>query len=67
METKNPYWLLVILVVVCIWIGWSARGIKDNDSSMIYKSMAWGYDEVNNNWNRIQVDNKGYVICNKKE
>lgn len=63
MISKYPYVMLVVLAALCVLIGWAARGVS-NDVGL-GKAMAWGYSESNNVWNRIRVDEQGYVLCHK--
>ena len=66
MLIKYPYVMLGIFSILCIMIGWSVRGYVEN-TNPLGKAMAWGYDEISNTWNRIRVDEKGYVMCHKEE
>jgi hypothetical protein len=64
MTSTWPYFWLGILCVICIAIGWGARSLTDEVK--LSKAMAWGYEENSNLWNRIRVNEKGYVICAKE-
>lgn len=66
---KEPihFWLYV-LIVLCVLVGWIARGVIENrEEKTLQGAMAWGYDEAQNVWNRIRVDEKGHVLCSKNE
>jgi len=66
-ESKREYIMIGILVILCLFIGWIGRGAVENNKKLeLNTSMAWGFDEANQNWNRIRVDEKGYVICHKE-
>lgn len=64
MLANYPKFMLCMLIVLCIIIGWTSRGIVKGNDTIMSKSMAWGYDETDNMWNRIRVDKDGHVICN---
>jgi hypothetical protein len=56
--------LLIILVLVCILVGWLVRGIVENSKKLeMNKAMAWGFEEKSQLWNRIRVDEQGFVMC----
>lgn len=58
---------VVFLCVLCILIGWIGRSmIETNKKVELNASMAWGYEEKSQLWNRIRVDENGLVICKKE-
>lgn len=68
MSINSPYWMIGFLVLACIIVGWSIRGIVDKkpDYEVLKGSMAYGFQEDEEVWNRIRVDVKGNVICSKE-
>lgn len=64
---KYPKVFLLVLCLLCIFIGWAFRGVVSSNDYRMYNARAWGFDEHADNWNRIRVDQNGYVICNKRE
>lgn len=64
MGSRYPYFMLGMLIVLCVVVGWVARGVISDVN--IGKAMAWGFDDKTQLWNRIRVDAEGHVICSKE-
>ena len=59
------YLLLGALIVLCVVLGWVVRGIMESNQPLQKIAMGYGYEEKSNVWNRIRVDEQGYVMCHK--
>lgn len=61
-NTSRVFIICGILISIFIggFFGWIMKG-----EGGLYKSMAWGFEEKSQLWNRIRVDEKGYVLCHK--
>lgn len=62
MTTRGWFVILVICVFFSGLIGYLMRG----SSEQLNKSMAWGFEEKKNVWNRIRVNESGFIICAKE-
>lgn len=60
-------WIVIFIVYlsVGIGVGYLIRGSSELMGKAV-PAMAWGYEEKNNVWNRIRVDEQGNVMCHKE-
>jgi len=62
----NRAWKIVIVVIASIIFGVIGGYIMRGPSEPLNKAMAWGFEEKSNVWNRIRVNESGFVICAKE-
>ena len=62
MEMTTKVWIITIFICVFFGglIGYMSRGPGTT------MALAWGFQEDKDVWNRIRVDERGYVLCHKE-
>jgi hypothetical protein len=60
--------MLGILAVALMFVGYVGRAVQEQLGKSIIRerAMSYGFNEVNNVWNRIRVNEQGYVLCVKE-
>lgn len=58
---------ILLLCLFSVIVGYTMRSIQFSlDSHIRDKVMAYGFNETNNVWNRIRVNDQGHVVCVKE-
>ena len=57
--------MVICGILIAMFIG-GLIGYMMREGSYYTHSMAWGYEEKSNVWNRIRVDEVGFVMCHKE-
>ena len=53
----------IAILIVCFFVSGFFGYLVKASSEPLGKAMAWGYEEKSNVWNRIRVDEQGFVMC----
>ena len=59
MEMRTRGWIAAIIISICV-SGLTGYMIRGPGTTM---SLAYGFQEDKDVWNRIRVNSNGYVIC----